>query len=147
LCDRQWAGEYFDSVRTCTNQPNRRGYFLALLSLLILPLEIFGQHDPQVFSVAAAKEQAVRLGSSQILVRGHFWWGKEGSMVFDSGYRAILRLRYSDAFLSKHPYDEMFPRGKTRKSDLATITGRLESQSNGRLILIADDIQFAENPK
>jgi hypothetical protein len=147
LCNQQWTGEYLDSVRTCTNQPNRRVILPALLCLLILPSEIFGQRDPRTFTVGAAIENAARLGSSQILVRGHFWWGKEGSMVFDSGYRTILRLRYSDAFLSKHPYHEMFPSGKTRKSDIVMITGRLQAESNGRLVLIADDIQFAENLK
>jgi hypothetical protein len=111
------------------------------------PSAIFGQSNPQTFTVGAAKENSAHLGSSQILVRGHFWWGKEGSMVFDNGYRAILGLRYSDAFLAKHPYHEMSPSGKTRKSNIVTITGRLQTESNGRLVLIADDILFAENPK
>ncbi|HEY2857320.1 MAG TPA: hypothetical protein VGJ21_02760 [Terracidiphilus sp.] len=97
-----------------------------------------------VFSVAGAKENADRLGSSVVLVRGHFWWGKEGSMVFDTGHKAILPLRYSDAFNTKHEFHELVSR--SQKSDVATITGRIDRDPKG-LILIADDIQFAENPR
>ena len=106
----------------------------------------FAQHDLQVFTVAAAKDSAARLGSTQVSVQGHFWWGKEGSIIFDSGYKAVLQLKYSDEFLKKHPYHELFPTGKTRKSDLATITGRLHLEAS-KVVLIADDIQFAQNPQ
>jgi hypothetical protein len=101
--------------------------------------------DAQVFSVAAATDDAGRLGSSPVSVRGHFWWGKEGSMIFDSGYKAVLPLQYSDEFNSKHSFPEFV--SKPRKSDVVTITGRLHSKPNGRLTLVADDIQFAENQR
>jgi hypothetical protein len=99
--------------------------------------------DSRIFTVATAKDNAVRLGSSRISVRGHFWLGKEGSMIFDSGFKEILPLHYSDEFNSKYSYHELI--GKVRKSDVVTITGRL-SRANGGLVLIADDIQFADVP-
>ena len=68
-------------------------------------------------------------------------------MIYDSGYKAVLVLRYSDKFNAKHSYQELFLIGKTRKSDIATISGRLHLDANGRLVLLVDDILFAENSK
>lgn len=130
-----------------SSQFNRRGFLIALLCLPLFCLAMHAQNDLQTFSVSQAKSNATGLGSKEILVYGHFWWGKEGSMVFDGGYKAILIVRYSDEFLAEHPYNELFPYGKSRKSDIATIKGRLHLEANGKLVLIADDIKFAENPQ
>lgn len=64
-------------------------------------------------------------------------------MIYDSGFRAILRLQYSDAFNLKHSFHELL--SEARKSDVVTITGRLHMGPNGRLVLIADDIRFVQN--
>jgi hypothetical protein len=138
---------YYDSMVNTSNQRIPRRILLAVLCIPILCSAILAQHNSQIFTVAAAKENATRLGSSQVLVRGHFWWGKEGSIIFDGGYKPVLRLRYSDGFNAKHSYHDLFPTGKTRKSDVATITGRLHLEANGKLVLIADDIQLSENPQ
>ena len=66
-------------------------------------------------------------------------------MIYDSGYKAILRLQFSDSFNAKHEFHELL--SKVRNRDLATITGRLGMDSKGRLALIADEIQFVEKPK
>ena len=101
------------------------------------------QHAP--LTVAEAKEAAATLGSSQVLVRGHFWIGKEGSMIYDSRYKAILGLQYSPSFNAKHSFHELLV--GARKSDFVTITGRLGLDSKRRSVLIADEIQFVETPK
>jgi hypothetical protein len=125
------------------NQGKLRVILLALLCMPILCSAMFAQSASEIFTVAAATDNASRLGSRRVQVRGHFWLGKEGSMIYDSGYKAILRLQYSDAFNAKHDFHELL--GKARKSDLVTITGCLHLEPNGKLVLIADDIQFAEN--
>ncbi|HEV2214763.1 MAG TPA: hypothetical protein VGR64_05695 [Terracidiphilus sp.] len=112
----------------------------------IMTSTIIAMRSLPIFTVAAAKDNAVRLGSRQIQVRGHFWWGKEGSMIYDSGYKAILPLHYSAGFNSKYPIEKLLRAVRIRKSDLATITGRLQLEPNGRFVLAADDIQFVENP-
>jgi hypothetical protein len=136
--------EYPDFVMNASRQPNLRTILLALLCIPLVCSALFAQHDSQIFTVAAARDSAARLGSTQISVRGHFRWGK--SIIFDSGHKAVLRVKYSDEFHKKHPYHELFPAGKTRKSDLATITGRLHSEGK-YIALIADDIQFDQNPQ
>lgn len=129
------------------SRPNLRVILLVLICVPTSRLALYAQRDSQIFTVSAAIDNAARLGSSPVSVRGHFWWGKEGSIVFDGGYKAVLVLHYSEEFNAKHSYHELFPTGKMRKSDVATITGRLHMEANGRLVLIADDIQFAENPR
>jgi hypothetical protein len=118
-------------------------FVLCCFSAILQPL--FAQQDSHIFTVLDAKANAARLGSNPVIVRGHFWCGKEGSMMFDSGYKAVLRLRYSDDFNSKHSYMELL--GFARKSDVATVTGRLHVEPNGHLVLIAEDIRFTENPR
>jgi hypothetical protein len=121
---------------------------LALICLFItttLCASLVAQNQHSPLTVAEAKNNAARLASSPVSVRGHFWLGKEGSMIYDSGYKAILRLQYTDAFNAKHSFHELL--ANVRKSDIATITGRLGQDSNGRLILTADEIQFVEKPK
>jgi hypothetical protein len=130
-----------------SNQFKLRGSLIASLCLPFFCLASLAQNDLQTFSVSQAKNNATRLGSKEILVNGQFWWGKEGSMVFDSGYKAILIVKYSDEFLAEHPYNELFPYGKSRKSDIATIKGHLHMEADGKLELIADDIKFAEKPQ
>lgn len=132
-----------DTVINSLNQDKLRVILLALLWVPNFCPAIFAQPDLPTFTVAAAKDNAPRLGSRRVQVRGHFWLGKEGSMIYDSGYKAILRLQYSDAFNAMHSYHELL--GKTRKSDLVTIVGRLHLEPNGQLVLMADDIQFAKN--
>lgn len=122
-----------------------RPVLIALLTLCHLYPATIAQKQLAPLTVAEANKNAARLGSSQVSVRGHLWVGKEGSMIYDSGFKATLRLQYAAAFNAKHSFQELL--GKTRKSDLATITGRLALDSNGRLALIADDIQFVEKPK
>jgi hypothetical protein len=118
-------------------------FVVCCFSAIFQPL--FAQQDSHTYTVLDAQANAVRLGSNLVFVRGHFWCGKEGSMIFDSGYKAILKLRYSDDFKSKHSYQELL--GLARKSDIATVTGRLHLEPNGRIVLIAEDIRFAENPR
>jgi len=98
-------------------------------------------------SVAEALKQTDIAVSNPISVKGHFWWGKEGSMIYDSYYKAILKLQYSDAFNAKHPDLDFFLPVPRRKSNLATVTGRLSHAADGKLVLIADDVQFSENPR
>jgi hypothetical protein len=109
--------------------------------------DLMSQATAAPFSVAEARKQADTIGSNSIRVKGHFWWGKEGSMIYDSYYKAILKLQYSDAFNAKHPGLEFFLPVPRRKSNLATVTGRLRLETDGRLVLVADDIQFSENPR
>jgi len=116
---------------------------LSVLATLCSSSIAQNQHAP--LTVAEAKDNAARLGSSQIFVRGHFWLGKEGSMIYDSGYKAILGLQYSAAFNAKHSFHELLV--KARESDLVTITGRLGLDPKRRSVLIADEIQFVQNPK
>jgi hypothetical protein len=99
------------------------------------------QVKSHVFTVAAAKQNAAHVGVGTVLVHGHFWCGKEGSIIFDTGYKAVLKLRFSDHFNSKHSFRELLD--NARKSDVATIEGQLQVEPNGRVILIADDIRFA----
>jgi hypothetical protein len=35
---------------------------------------------------------------------------------------------------------------RSRKSNVTIVTGHLETESDGKLTLTADDIQFSENP-
>jgi hypothetical protein len=109
--------------------------------------DIKSQATAAPFSVAEARKQADTIGSNPIRVKGHFWWGKEGSMIYDSYYKAILKLQYSDAFNAKHPGLEFFLPVPPRKSNLATVTGHLRLEADGRLVLVTDDIQFSENPR
>ena len=90
----------------------------------------------------ASGKNALQFGSQQVLVRGHFWWGKEGSMVYDSGYKAILRLEYSPTCNAKYPGLSILRLSRGR--NLATITGRLRIDPGGRVTLVADDIQFSD---
>lgn len=66
-------------------------------------------------------------------------------MIYDSGYKATLPLRYSDAFNAKHSFHELI--GKVRTSETVTIIGRLQRDSKGRLTLVAEDIFFAGESK
>ncbi len=117
-------------------------FVLCCFSTIVQPL--FAQQNSHIYTVLDAKENAGRLGYNQVFVRGHFWCGKEGSMLFDSGFKAVLSLRYSDDFNSKHSYMELL--NFARKSDVAMVTGRLHVEPNGQLVLIAEDLHFAENP-
>jgi len=121
--------------------------FRTTLCVLMFSSVMLAQPEAPRFTVADAIDNASHLGSREVQVYGHFWWGKEGSMIYDSGHKAILILQYSNAFNAKHSYREFFPIGKTRKSDYATITGQLHAKENGQFVLVADDIKFAENPR
>lgn len=107
----------------------------------VLPNPVPAANDLHVFNVEDAKRNAAKLGSNQVMVSGHFWWGKEGSMIFDSGYKATLAVRYSDEFNARHSLRELV--NESRKADVVTITGRFHLEPTGRLTLIADDIRFA----
>ena len=130
------------------NQSTRPSYLierlLALLLLLTTLSVMLGQQELRVFTVGAARENANHIGSTEISVRGHLWLGKEGSMLYDSGYKAILRLQYTDEFNAKHRFHELL--NEARKSNIATIRGRLHLGADRQLILIADDIEFANTP-
>lgn len=137
--------EYAFLVR-CLRVPaiSRPGLIVFFILATLCPALIAQNQNPPL-SVAEAKDSAARLGSSQVSVRGHIWVGKEGSMIYDNRYKAILRLQFSDAFNAKHSFYDLL--SKARQFDLATITGRLGLDSNGRIVLIADDVQFIEKPK
>ena len=122
-----------------------RPTLMVLFILVTLCPSSIAQNQHAPLTVAEAKDNAARLGSSQVSVRGHFWLGKEGSMIYDSGHKAILGLQYSDAFNAKHSFHELL--GKARNSDLVTITGRFGLDPKRRFVLIADEIQFVEKPK
>jgi hypothetical protein len=115
-----------------------------LLATLAPTTSLSGQ-GTKPLSVAEATQSANQVGSKQVLVEGHFWWGKEGSMIYDSYYKAVLRVHYSDAFNAKHPSLDFFLPTPRRKSDRATVTGHLNVGTDGKLTLIADDIQFLES--
>ena len=65
-------------------------------------------------------------------------------MIYDDGYKAVLLLRFSKAFSAKHSWNEMLI--KTRRSEIATVDGHLE-RGPGGLILVADEIRFAQQPR
>ena len=109
--------------------------------------DLMSQAAAAPFSVAEALKQADTISSNPVRVKGHFWWGKEGSIIYDSYYKAVLKVQYSDAFNAKHPGLDFFLPVPRRKSNLAMVTGRLRLEADGRLVLIADDIQFSENPR
>lgn len=86
--------------------------------------------------------EATQIGNQQISVKGHLWIGKEGSMVYDSGYKSILAVGPSQAFSAKNGnWFTYFSRRRTRRvSELSTLTGHLQSRANGKLLLLVDDI-------
>jgi hypothetical protein len=63
-------------------------------------------------------------------------------MVYDSYYKSILLVGYSQAFNAKHTYANTFGPDSGRKSNIATLTGHFEHEKNGKLYLIADEISF-----
>ena len=117
--------------------------FRVAAALLIVGMpssDIKAQESAQVFSVAAARQNAPRLQSKQIEVRGHIWWGKEGSMIYDSHYKAILKLQTSDAFNAKYSWEDVLH--NVRQSNLVTAIGHLHREPDGQLLFVADDIDF-----
>jgi len=112
-----------------------------------LELHADAQTNSPVLSVANATQNAAQLGLNEIRVRGHFWWGKEGSMIYDSYFKTILIVQYSSNFNKKHPGMDIFLPQPRRKSNIAIITGQLQHESDGRLFLIADDIEFTGERK
>jgi hypothetical protein len=96
----------------------------------------------QPLTVAAAKQSAPQLGSQQVLVRGHFWWGKEGSMIYDGGYKATLKVEYPPAYNAKYPGLSILHLAREHK--FATVTGRLRMDTGGHVVLVADDLQFSD---
>jgi hypothetical protein len=125
--------------------PKRALIALSLFCFSTLGPTLIAQLDSHIYTVAAAKQDAARIGSNRILVTGRFWCGKEGSMIFDRGYKATLRLQYSAEFNSKHSFQELL--GEARKSDVVTITGRLHPNADRGLVLIVEDIQFVQKPR
>ena len=93
-------------------------------------------------SVAEALKEADTIGSNPIRVKGHFWWGKEGSMIYDGHYEPVLLVGYSKAFDAKHSYAATFGPDSGHKSDIATVIGHFEHEQNGKLYLMIDDIAF-----
>lgn len=94
-------------------------------------------------TVAEAKAQAIQLGSTLLSVHGHFWCGKEGSMVYDSYYKSVLRIHYSEIFLQKHTsFSSRCGFDSEHKSNLVTITGHIESDKDGKLSLVANEVIF-----
>jgi len=120
---------------------------VALLWLSALQAYVIAQESPAVLSVAAARQGAAQLGSKEISVKGHLWCGKEGSMIYDSYFKATLRLKYSSAYIAKHPGLYQFLISSTRTSNVATVTGRLITDGVGKLYLTADEIQFSQAAK
>jgi hypothetical protein len=100
--------------------------------------------DP-IYSVAQAIQQSSTYNLQRVRVKAHFWWGKEGSMVYDSYYKAVLRLQYSDEYQSNHPTLKYLIDG-SRKHCLVIVTGRLKSGEHGKPILVADDLVFLSKP-
>jgi hypothetical protein len=123
---------------------HRSFVILALSCAIAVPVLLIAQPASRIYTVKEAKDDARGLGATRLLVRGHLWCGKEGSMIFDDGYKAVLKLRYSVEFNSKHSYQDLL--GKARKSDVATITGLIRRDSDGTIVLVAEDIQFASKP-
>jgi len=68
-------------------------------------------------------------------------------MIYDSYFKATLPLRYSEGFSAKYPGLQVFLPKVRRKSNIAIITGQLHQAANGKLVLIADDIEFPNAPK
>lgn len=93
-------------------------------------------------TVAVAKQSAPQLGSQQVLVHGHFWWGKEGSIIYDSGHKATMIVEYSPVFNAKYPGLEIVH--LARQGKFATVTGRLRIDRKRGVTLVADDIAFAD---
>jgi hypothetical protein len=93
-------------------------------------------------SVAEALQQADTIGSNPIRVKGHFSWGKEGSMIYDGDYNPILLVGWSKAFDTKHSYATTFGPDSGHKSDVAIVAGHFEREPNGKLYLMIDDITF-----
>jgi len=93
-------------------------------------------------SVGEALKEADTIGSNSIRVKGHFWWGKEGSMIYDDHYKPILLVDYTNAFCAKHSYAATFGPDSEHKSDIATVIGHFEHEQNGKLYLMIDDIAF-----
>jgi DNA polymerase-3 subunit delta len=113
-------------------------FAIALSCAFCLPLSVASEP----LTVAAAEQSAARLASQQVLVRGHFWWGKEGSIIYDKGHRAIMIVEYSPAFNAKYPGLEIMH--LARQGKFATVTGRLRIGSKRGVTLVADDISFSD---
>jgi len=123
----------------------RRVQIVGLIALFVLvgtTLPGAAKSTDSALTVAEANRQAESIGSRLISVRGHFWWGKEGSMVYDNYYKSILLVGYSNEFNAKHTYANTFGPDSGHKSNIATLTGHFEHEKNGKLYLIADDISF-----
>ena len=93
--------------------------------LVVTTWQAAAQTTGSTFTVAEAIKQADSIGSRLVSVRGHFWWGKEGSMVYDSYYKSTLLVGYSKEFNAKHTYASTFGPDTGHKSNVATLTGQL----------------------
>ena len=94
-------------------------------------------------SVGEALKEAGTIGSNPSRVKGHFWWGKEGSMIYGDHYKPILLVGYSKAFDAKHTYAGTFGPDSGHKSTIATVVGRFEHEQNVKLYLMIDERVFA----
>jgi hypothetical protein len=94
-------------------------------------------------TVAEATKQASQLGSNSVSVHGHFWCGKEGSMIYDSYYKPILLIRYSEIYMQKHTsFRSMCGFDTEHKSNLVTVTGHIETGKDGKLFFLVNEIAF-----
>jgi len=94
-------------------------------------------------TIAEATKKAAQLGANTVSVHGHFWCGKEGSMIYDSYYKSILRISFSEAYLHKHSsFRSRCGFDIEHKSNLVTMTGHLEAQQDGKLALVTDELTF-----
>ena len=115
---------------------------IALLVLVVTTLQARAQTTASTLTVAEANKQADSIGSGLVSVKAHFWWGKEGSMVYDDYHKSTLLVGYSKEFNTKHTYANTFGPDTGHKSNIATVTGHFEHEKSGKLYLIADDISF-----
>ena len=104
------------------------------------------QANDRTYSVAQAIQGTTTASSERIRVKAHFWWGKEGSMIYDSYFKAVLLLQYSDEYKRKHPSLQYLIAG-TRQSGLVIATGRLASGGTGKPVFVADDLVFLPHLK
>jgi hypothetical protein len=118
------------------------GVALSLVALFCFSCLVTAQQasDP-IYSVAQAVQHTAEVNQQRIRVKAHFWWGKEGSMVYNSYFKAILSLQYSDEYQSKHLSLEYLITG-AKKHGLVIVTGRLKSGQHGKPVFVADDLVF-----
>jgi hypothetical protein len=100
--------------------------FVAALTIII-SVSSRAQTPNSPLTVAEATQQASQLGSAPVFVHGHFWCGKEGSMIYDSYYKSVLRMSYSEIYLKKHTsYSSRCGFDSKHESNLVTVTGHIQ---------------------